>query len=122
MIVLPNQTFIRVNSSWKYRNSDDAWSLHATASSDYVALYIDSFPYFYWSHRKGVLAGKVFLQRSNSSDSPSDCRHQTNQTASKLQDLNSPPSPTLNLFDEGNLELKLVSSPSSSSYTVACAL
>ncbi|KAF9678627.1 hypothetical protein SADUNF_Sadunf07G0054200 [Salix dunnii] len=47
--------------------------------------------------------GKVFLQRSNSSDSPSDCRHQTNQTASKLQDLNSPPSPTLNLFDEVSL-------------------
>lgn len=72
-------------------------------------------------------SGKVYLQRCSSSPSPSpsrspssssDQRQKTNQTLAKLQDLNIPSSPskiTLNLFDESNLELKLVSSSSSSS-------
>jgi len=78
---------------------------------------------FYW-----LQSGKVYLQRCNPSNSPSsssDYRHQTNQTVAKLQDLNFPPSPsktTLNLFDEGSLELKLVASPSSNSYRSVCTL
>ncbi|KAH8503093.1 hypothetical protein Peur_066890 [Populus x canadensis] len=81
-----------------------------------------------WEKRLDLKSGKVYLQRCNPSNSPSsssDYRHQTNQTVAKLQDLNFPPSPsktTLNLFDEGNLELKLVASPSSSSYRSVCTL
>ncbi|XP_021910838.1 uncharacterized protein LOC110824602, partial [Carica papaya] len=69
-------------------------------------------------------SGKVYLQRCNSSNLPStEYRHQNqpNQTVPRLQDLNFPPSPPakplLNLFDDGTLELKLVSSSSSSSST-----
>ncbi|EEF48782.1 conserved hypothetical protein [Ricinus communis] len=74
-----------------------------------------------WEKRLDLKSGKVYLQRCNSSNSSlsySDHRQQPNQTVAELQDLNFPPSPskiTLNLFEEGNLELKLVpSSPSSS--------
>ncbi|KAG6768255.1 hypothetical protein NC652_019138 [Populus alba x Populus x berolinensis] len=81
-----------------------------------------------WEKRLDLKSGKVYLQRCNPSNSPSpssDYRHQTNQTVAKLQDLNFPPSPskaTFNLFDEGNLELKLVASPPSSSYRSVCTL
>ncbi|CAK7355456.1 unnamed protein product [Dovyalis caffra] len=81
-----------------------------------------------WEKRLDLKSGKVYLQRCNSSNSPSsssDYRSQTNQTVAKLQDLNFPPSPskiTLNLFDEGNLELKLLPSPSSSNYPSVCTL
>ncbi|KAJ9139610.1 hypothetical protein P3X46_030328 [Hevea brasiliensis] len=80
-----------------------------------------------WEKRLDLKSGKVYLQRCNSSSSASpspstssDLRQQTNQTVAKLQDLNLPPSPskiTLNLFDETNLDLKLVSSPSGTTTT-----
>ncbi|KAF5728193.1 hypothetical protein HS088_TW21G00338 [Tripterygium wilfordii] len=77
-----------------------------------------------WEKRLDLKSGKMFLQRCNSakstsSSSSSDYKkhhhhhHHTNQTVSKLQDLNFPPSPSklpLNLFDDGSLELKLLSS------------
>lgn len=71
-------------------------------------------------------SGKVYLQRCNSPVSDHHKNH-TNQTVPKLQDLNFPPSPSskapLNLFDDGNLELKLVSSSSSpSNYQSVCTL
>ncbi|XP_039002407.1 uncharacterized protein LOC120128858 [Hibiscus syriacus] len=77
-------------------------------------------------------SGKVYLQRCNSTNSSSSSsdgtKHQTNQTMAKLQDLNFPATPLpsskplLNLFDESSLELKLVSSPSSSNYQSVCTL
>ncbi|XP_050220814.1 uncharacterized protein LOC126671141 [Mercurialis annua] len=74
-----------------------------------------------WEKTLDLKSGKVYLQRCKSSNSPSSSsdhwQQQTNQTVSKLQDLNFPPSPskiTLNLFDESNLELKLLASSSSS--------
>ncbi|KAJ8752527.1 hypothetical protein K2173_004815 [Erythroxylum novogranatense] len=86
-----------------------------------------------YEKRLDLKSGKVYLQRCNSSNSapPSvDHRHQTNKTVPKLHDLNFPPSPskiTLNLFDDSNLELKLVSPSSSSSsssgnYQSVCTL
>ncbi|KAJ6774823.1 F3O9.30 [Salix purpurea] len=81
-----------------------------------------------WEKRLDLKSGKVYLQRCSSSSSPSsssDHRNQTNQTVAKLQDLDFPPSPskiTLNLFDEGSLELNLVSSPLSSNYQSVCTL
>ncbi|XP_065864960.1 uncharacterized protein [Euphorbia lathyris] len=71
-----------------------------------------------WEKRLDLKSGKVYLQRCNSSISPSvsSDRNQTFAAASKLQDLNFPPSKiTLNLFDESHLDLKLVSSPPSAS-------
>lgn len=66
------------------------------------------------------------MQRCNSTNSSSSTdgsKHQTNQTVPKLQDLNFPPSkPLLNLFDESNLELKLVSSSASNNYQSVCTL
>lgn len=67
----------------------------------------------------------MFVQRCNVQEFNNYHHHQTNQTVSKLQDLNFPPSPNstkLQLFnhflDETNLDLKLVSpSPSPSSRT-----
>ena len=79
-------------------------------------------------------SGKVYIQRSQTPDSPlnSDSKHHqmTNQTESKFQDLNFPPSPskrTLNLFNETSLDLKLTSSPSpspspSTNYASVCTL
>lgn len=70
-------------------------------------------------------SGKVYLQRCNSS---SPTLKQKQQTVGKLQDLNFPPTSKqpLNLFDEPNLDLKLLpsssSSPSSSSYHSVCTL
>lgn len=80
-----------------------------------------------WEKRLDLKSGKVYLQRCNSAaNSPSSSSDQklnqlsSNQTVQnpRFQDLNFPPNPsriTLNLFDESNLDLKLVSnSPSSS--------
>ncbi|XP_022969452.1 uncharacterized protein LOC111468450 [Cucurbita maxima] len=87
-----------------------------------------------WEKRLDLKSGKVYIQRSQTPDSPlnSDSKqHQmTNQTESKFQDLNFPPSPskrTLNLFNETSLDLKLTSSsPSSPSpstnYASVCTL
>ncbi|XP_022718103.1 uncharacterized protein LOC111276623 [Durio zibethinus] len=80
-----------------------------------------------WEKCLDLKSGKFYLQRCNSSNSSSSSdgtKHQINQTVPKLQDLNFPPSPSkplLNLFDEGNVELKLVSS-SSSNYQSVCTL
>ncbi|KAK8648754.1 hypothetical protein V6N13_129497 [Hibiscus sabdariffa] len=80
-----------------------------------------------WEKRLDLKSGKVYLQRCNSSNpsqSSDGTRRQINQTVPKLQDLNFPPSPSkplLNLFDEANLDLKLVSS-SSASYQSVCTL
>lgn len=77
-------------------------------------------------------SGKVYIQRSQTPDSPlnSDSKQlqMINQTESKFQDLNFPPSPskrTLNLFNETSLDLKLTSSPSpspSTNYASVCTL
>lgn len=73
-------------------------------------------------------SGKVYLQRCNSSSSSQSSdgsKHQINQTVPKLQDLNFPASsskPLLNLFDDTNLELKLVSSPTPTNYQSVCTL
>ncbi|GMJ11648.1 hypothetical protein like AT1G79160 [Hibiscus trionum] len=84
-----------------------------------------------WEKRLDLKSGKVYLQRCNSTNSSSSSdvtKHQTNQTVTKLQDLNFPASPLpsskplLNLFDESSLELKLVSSSSSSKYQSVCTL
>ncbi|KAJ4830262.1 hypothetical protein Tsubulata_029722 [Turnera subulata] len=81
-----------------------------------------------WEKRLDLKSGKVYLQRCNASSSPSsssDHKHQSNQTVARFQDLNFPPSSskvTLNLFDESNLELKLVSSTVSSNYQSVCTL
>ncbi|XP_022148012.1 uncharacterized protein LOC111016799, partial [Momordica charantia] len=82
-----------------------------------------------WEKRLDLKSGKVYIQRSKTPDSPvsSDSKqrqHQMiNQTESKFQDLNFPPSPskrTLNLFSETSLDLKLPSS--STSYASVCTL
>ncbi|KAL7217396.1 hypothetical protein ACSBR1_029153 [Camellia fascicularis] len=78
-----------------------------------------------WEKRLDLKSGKVYLQRCNSpntSSVSSDHNHQSNETVPKLQDLNFPPSSKqpLNLFDETNLDLKLVSS--SSNYQSVCTL
>ncbi|XP_049413739.1 uncharacterized protein LOC125876570 [Solanum stenotomum] len=76
-----------------------------------------------WEKRLDLKSGKVYLQRCNSS---SKTLEQKQQTVGKLQDLNFPPTSKqpLNLFDEPNLDLKLLlpSSPSSSSYHSVCTL
>lgn len=68
-----------------------------------------------WEKRLDLKSGKVYLQRCNSSSKQ--------QTVGKLQDLNFPPTSKqpLNLFDEPNLDLKLLL-PSSSSYHSVCTL
>ncbi|GKV36176.1 hypothetical protein SLEP1_g44336 [Rubroshorea leprosula] len=88
-----------------------------------------------WEKRLDLKSGKVYLQRCNSqnsvsSASSSDGKLPINQTVPpKFQDLNFPPSPKkplLNLFDESSLELKLVSSssssPSGANYQSVCTL
>ncbi|XP_073057562.1 uncharacterized protein [Primulina eburnea] len=85
-----------------------------------------------WEKRLDLKSGKVYLQRcssSNSSSSNSENKPQiSSKTLTKFQDLNFPltSKQTLNLFDESALELKLVSSastsPSSSSYPSICTL
>ncbi|XP_059442951.1 protein CURLY FLAG LEAF 1 [Corylus avellana] len=82
-----------------------------------------------WEKRLDLKSGKVYLQRCSTPNSPSisEHKHQTNPTVPKLQDLNFPPSPskiTLNLFEESCLDLKLISSSSSSSnnYQSVCTL
>lgn len=88
----------------------------------------------YWLNCSVLFAqsGKVYLQRCNSSNSSSSNSENKPQvsckTLTKFQDLNFPPTSkqTLNLFDELTLELKLVSSastsPPSSSYPSICTL
>ncbi|CAK9308524.1 unnamed protein product [Citrullus colocynthis] len=83
-----------------------------------------------WEKRLDLKSGKVYIQRSQTPDSPlnSDSKQlqMFNQTESKFQDLNFPPSPskrTLNLFNETSLDLKLTSSPSpSTNYASVCTL
>ncbi|XP_031115115.1 uncharacterized protein LOC116019137 [Ipomoea triloba] len=84
-----------------------------------------------WEKRLDLKSGKVYLQRCNSTNSSASTmenKQQNNHPAGKLQDLNFPPSSKLqlNLFDEANLDLKLVPSssspPSSSSLHSVCTL
>ncbi|KAL5543755.1 hypothetical protein UlMin_007539 [Ulmus minor] len=84
-----------------------------------------------WEKRLDLKSGKVYLQRCSppNSSSNSDHKHKSNQTVATFQDLNFPASPSsskpaLNLFDDSSLELKLVSSSSSSSpsYQSVCTL
>ncbi|XP_060189537.1 protein CURLY FLAG LEAF 2-like [Lycium barbarum] len=75
-----------------------------------------------WEKRLDLKSGKVYLQRCNSSSTNLEQKQQNYQT---VQDLNFPPSSKqpLNLFDEPNLDLKLLpSSSSSSSYQSVCTL
>ncbi|XP_076903095.1 uncharacterized protein LOC143558058 [Bidens hawaiensis] len=71
--------------------------------------------------RLDLKSGKVYLQRCkspNTSSSSSDHKHgKHDQTVSKLQDLNFPPSSKkpLNLFDDASLDLNLVNLSSASS-------
>ena len=79
-----------------------------------------------WSFLYRVQSGKVYIQKCNSSSSEN--KFQTNSAGPKLQDLNFPPSSSnklpLNLFDETNLDLKLMSSslPSIINYQSVCTL
>ncbi|KAK3428409.1 uncharacterized protein LOC104451017 [Eucalyptus grandis] len=85
-----------------------------------------------WEKRLDLKSGKIYIQRCNSlrssPPSSSDHKQQADQTLTRLQDLNFPPSPSkplLNLFDESCLDLKLMSSPSlpsSCSYQSVCTL
>ncbi|KAJ7982035.1 Filamentous hemagglutinin transporter [Quillaja saponaria] len=81
-----------------------------------------------WEKRLDLKSGKVYIQKCNSVSSPSmsDNKLPTNAAVPKLQDLNFPPSPSkvpMNLFEESNLELKLVSpSLPSSTYQSVCTL
>ncbi|XP_023529836.1 uncharacterized protein LOC111792561 [Cucurbita pepo subsp. pepo] len=79
-----------------------------------------------WEKRLDLKSGKVYIQRSQTPDSPlnsdSKQRQMKNQTESKSQDLNFPPSPskrTLNLFNETSLGLNLTSS---TNYASVCTL
>ncbi|KAL8237691.1 hypothetical protein R6Q59_018772 [Mikania micrantha] len=80
--------------------------------------------------RLDLKSGKVYLQRckspNTSSSSSSDHKHHgLNQTDSKLQDLNFPPSSKkpLNLFDDTSLDLNLVTlSSSPPAYRSVCTL
>ncbi|KAJ1398803.1 hypothetical protein SESBI_30790 [Sesbania bispinosa] len=83
-----------------------------------------------WEKRLDLKSGKLYIQRYNSSGSPSvsERKHQLNlQAGPKLQDLNLTFSHSskvpLNLFDETSLDLKLVSSSlPSSKYQSVCTL
>ncbi|KAG8386630.1 hypothetical protein BUALT_Bualt03G0168400 [Buddleja alternifolia] len=82
-----------------------------------------------WEKRLDLKSGKVYLQRCkspNSSSSTSENKPQnTKKSSAKFQDLNFPPTTSnqaLNLFDEANLDLKLVSLSSSSNYQSVCTL
>ncbi|XP_022989226.1 uncharacterized protein LOC111486368 [Cucurbita maxima] len=79
-----------------------------------------------WEKRLDLKSGKVYIQRSQTPDSPlnseSKQRQMKNRTESKSQDLNFPPSPskrTLNLFNETSLDLNLTSS---TNYASVCTL
>ncbi|KAI4333315.1 hypothetical protein L6164_018143 [Bauhinia variegata] len=80
-----------------------------------------------WEKRLDLKSGKVYIQKCNSISSASMSeKQQMNPSGPKLQDLNFPPSPSkvaMNLFDENNLDLKLVSSSlPSSNYQSVCTL
>ncbi|KAL3820915.1 hypothetical protein ACJIZ3_006820 [Penstemon smallii] len=87
-----------------------------------------------WEKRLDLKSGKVYLQKCNSSNSSSSTSENkaktTSNTSANIQDLNFPPvsKPTLNLFNDSILDLKLVSSPSttaspsSSNYQSVCTL
>ncbi|CAJ2659204.1 unnamed protein product [Trifolium pratense] len=82
-----------------------------------------------WEKRLDLQSGKVYIQRSNTlTTSPiSEQKNQMKPTTPKLQDLNFPSSTNsnvpLNLFDETNLDLKLVSSTlPTNNYQSVCTL
>ncbi|KAI3769024.1 hypothetical protein L6452_00120 [Arctium lappa] len=82
-----------------------------------------------YEKRLDLKSGKVYLQRCkspNTSSSSSDQKQENNdQTVSKLQDLNFPPSSKkpLNLFDDTSLDLNLVNlSSSPPAYRSVCTL
>ncbi|XP_071701462.1 uncharacterized protein [Rutidosis leptorrhynchoides] len=78
--------------------------------------------------RLDLKSGKVYLERcksANTTSSSSDHKQQdSDQTVSKLQDLNFPPSKKpLSLFDDASLDLNLVNiSSSSPAYRSVCTL
>ncbi|GMH10669.1 hypothetical protein Nepgr_012510 [Nepenthes gracilis] len=76
-----------------------------------------------WEKRLDLKSGKVYIQRCSPSTS-SDQKSHTNQASPRLQDLNFPPQskPTLNLFEETSLDLKLMSPSSSNNYQSVCTL
>lgn len=84
-----------------------------------------------WEKRLDLKSGRVYIQRSDSSNSSnSENKPQSKDpTTTRFQDLNFPPSsskPTLNLFNDSILDLQLASpssaSPSSSNYQSVCTL
>lgn len=82
-----------------------------------------------YEKRLDLKSGKVYLQRCkspNTSSSSSDQKQEnSDQTVSKLQDLNFPPSSKkpLNLFDDSSLDLNLVNlSSSPPAYRSVCTL
>lgn len=96
-------------------------NFHGIFTFNFISFQIVNFIYFCY-----VQSGKVYLQRCNSpmssSSSSQNKHHPTNETVPTLQDLNFPPNPkpTLNLFEDTNLDLKLV--PSSFNYPSVCTL
>ncbi|KAK2423784.1 hypothetical protein P8452_52917 [Trifolium repens] len=81
-----------------------------------------------WEKRLDLQSGKVYIQRCNTlTTSPnSEQKNQMKSTTPKLQDLNFPSTNSnvpLNLFDETNLDLKLVSSNlPTNNYQSVCTL
>ncbi|GAB4836651.1 hypothetical protein Ancab_001563 [Ancistrocladus abbreviatus] len=81
-----------------------------------------------WEKRLDLKSGKVYIQRcSPSSTASADHENFTSKSTSpRLQDLNILPQsqskPALNLFEDTNLDLKLVSIPSPPSYQSVCTL
>ncbi|KAL8480432.1 hypothetical protein ACS0TY_026568 [Phlomoides rotata] len=82
-----------------------------------------------WEKRLDLKSGKVYLQRCNSSNTSSSTTN-SEIKSNKFQDINTPTrsKPTLNLYDDALLDLKLVSSPScstspsSSNFQSVCTL
>lgn len=80
-----------------------------------------------WEKRLDLKSGKVYIQRCNSTNSSSEQKiNPTPQMLPKTQyDLiqaSSNLKPTLDLLEDSNLDLKLVSNCSPSSYTSVCTL
>ncbi|XP_061341620.1 protein CURLY FLAG LEAF 1-like isoform X2 [Gastrolobium bilobum] len=81
-----------------------------------------------WEKRLDLQSGKVYIQRCNNtlgSPTMSENKVHVKPVGPKLQDLNFPSESnvSLNLFDEANLDLKLVSSSlPSSNYQSVCTL
>lgn len=91
-----------------------------------------------WEKRLDLKSGKVYIQRCNPANSPSEQKNPANQISPNFQDIINPnpqsssslslsmltsnQNPTLNLLEDTSLDLKLVSNCSPSNYTSVCTL